>query len=285
MVRPVYGAAQPGGHVIARPPSTCTWAWKTRLVGVRPGVEDRAVAALGEPLLRGDGGRRRASRGQRRPRVPPARARRRRARGARGTTSTWVGRLRVEVAEGQRSLVLVHDRRPGSSRATIRQNRQSVGVRVGIAHETSVSARQPAARGCASWVRETVERGRARAPRAQRPRQAADEAIAELYAAHWTGPGPAGLAAAARRPRGRGGRPGRLHRRAPALGLRCATTQSAAAYLRRAVVNGARSGLRHRGVEQRYLARGAGASPRHTARHTEPSAEERALEPRATTTR
>ena len=52
--------------------------------------------------------------------------------------------------------------------------------------------------------------------------------------------------------------------------------QAAAAYLRRAVVNGARSGLRHRGVEERYVAREQG-EPTAYARHTEASAEDRAL--------
>ncbi|HEY7719321.1 MAG TPA: SigE family RNA polymerase sigma factor [Pedococcus sp.] len=53
----------------------------------------------------------------------------------------------------------------------------------------------------------------------------------------------------------------------------------AAAYLRRAVVNGARSGLRHRGVEERWLAREqarAAAGPPPAPRGGGP--EERALE-------
>ena len=59
----------------------------------------------------------------------------------------------------------------------------------------------------------------------------ADAAIAELYAAHWTGL----VRLASLRDHG-----------------------SAVAYLRRSVVNRARSSLRHRGVEERYLERQRG---------------------------
>ena len=111
-------------------------------------------------------------------------------------------------------------------------------------------------------------------------RPAADEAIAELYAAHWTGlvrlawlllrddlaaeevVQDAFIA---------------VHRRWESL----RSHDSAAAYLRRAVVNGARSGLRHRGVEERYLTREQ-AEPGGPARRTEASAESRALEAEAT---
>ena len=108
----------------------------------------------------------------------------------------------------------------------------------------------------------------------------ADVAIAELYAAHWTGlvrlawlllrddlaaeevVQDAFIA---------------VHRRWHTL----RNHESAAAYLRRAVVNGARSGLRHRGVEERYLSREQG-EPTTYARRTEASAEERALDAEAT---
>jgi RNA polymerase sigma-70 factor (sigma-E family) len=50
----------------------------------------------------------------------------------------------------------------------------------------------------------------------------------------------------------------------------------ATAYLRRAVVNGARSGLRHRGVEQRHLAREQ-SEPTAYGSVPEPSPEQRAL--------
>jgi RNA polymerase sigma-70 factor (sigma-E family) len=111
-------------------------------------------------------------------------------------------------------------------------------------------------------------------------RPAADVAIAELYAAHWTGlvrlawlllrddlaaeevVQDAFIA---------------VHRRWDAL----RSHESAAAYLRRAVVNGARSGLRHRGVEERYLTREKD-EPGGPARRTEASAESRALEAEAT---
>ncbi|SDP12054.1 RNA polymerase sigma-70 factor, sigma-E family [Pedococcus dokdonensis] len=111
-------------------------------------------------------------------------------------------------------------------------------------------------------------------------RPSADQAVTELYAAHWSG----------------------LVRLAWLLlrddlaaeevvqdafiavhrhwdGLR--DHQAAAAYLRRSVVNGARSGLRHRGVEERYLSREAGEPTAH-ARRTEASAEDRALQSEAT---
>jgi RNA polymerase sigma-70 factor (sigma-E family) len=112
-------------------------------------------------------------------------------------------------------------------------------------------------------------------------RPSADDAIAELYAAHWTGlvrlawlllrddlaaeevVQDAFIA---------------VHRRWD--GLR--DHQAAAAYLRRTVVNGARSGLRHRGVEERYVAREQG-EPTAYARHTEASAEDRALQSEGTT--
>jgi RNA polymerase sigma-70 factor (sigma-E family) len=111
-------------------------------------------------------------------------------------------------------------------------------------------------------------------------RSAADEAIAELYAVHWTGlvrlawlllrddlaaeevVQDAFIA---------------VHRRWDAL----RNPESAAAYLRRAVVNGARSGLRHRGVEERYAAKEQG-EPTAAARRTEASPEDRALEAETT---
>ena len=106
-------------------------------------------------------------------------------------------------------------------------------------------------------------------------RPTADEAIAELYAAHWTGlvrlawlllrddlaaeevVQDAFIA---------------VHRRWDSI----REPAAAAAYLRRSVVNGARSGLRHRGVEERYVAREQG-EPTTQGRRTEASAEERAL--------
>jgi len=103
----------------------------------------------------------------------------------------------------------------------------------------------------------------------------ADEGVRELYAAHWAGlvrlawllvrddlvaeevVQDAFIA---------------VHRRWGSL----RDQASAAAYLRRAVVNGARSALRHRGVEQRYVAReqGAGDIP---GRRDAASAEDHAL--------
>lgn len=106
--------------------------------------------------------------------------------------------------------------------------------------------------------------------------ETADTAITGLYAAHWTGlvrlawllvrddqlaeevVQDAFIA---------------VHRRWGEL----RSEKSAAAYLRRAVVNGARSGLRHRGVEQRYLAREQGERTAYGAVH-ETSPEQRALE-------
>jgi RNA polymerase sigma-70 factor (sigma-E family) len=109
---------------------------------------------------------------------------------------------------------------------------------------------------------------------------AADVAIAELYAAHWTGlvrlawlllrddQGAEEVVQDAFIA---------VHRHWDSL----RSEASAAAYLRRAVVNGARSGLRHRGVEQRYVAREQG-EPTAYGRRTESSAEERALDAEAT---
>jgi RNA polymerase sigma-70 factor (sigma-E family) len=104
----------------------------------------------------------------------------------------------------------------------------------------------------------------------------ADEAIAELYTAHWTGlvrlawlllrddqlaeevVQDAFIA---------------VHRRWDTIRDR----GRADAYLRRAVVNGARSSLRHRGVEERYLAREQGERTAYGA-GAEPGPEDRALE-------
>ena len=111
-------------------------------------------------------------------------------------------------------------------------------------------------------------------------RPGADEAIAELYAAHWNGlvrlawlllrddqaaeevVQDAFIA---------------VHRRWDSL----RSHENAAAYLRRAVVNGARSGLRHRGVEERYVARQQGEHAAYGHR-TESSAEEKVLDSETT---
>lgn len=111
-------------------------------------------------------------------------------------------------------------------------------------------------------------------------RPGADQAVADLYAAHWAGlvrlawlllrddlaaeevVQDAFIA---------------VHRRWD--GLR--DHQAAGAYLRRSVVNGARSALRHRGVEQRYLSRQQDEPTGHD-RRTEASAEDRALQSEAT---
>ena len=104
----------------------------------------------------------------------------------------------------------------------------------------------------------------------------ADDAIAELYAAHW-----AGLVRLAW-----------LLVRDDQLAEEVTQDafiavhgswrslrdhQRAAAYLRRAVVNGARSSLRHRGVEQRYVARQQQEGAAYGSRPA-PGPEEQALE-------
>lgn len=107
-------------------------------------------------------------------------------------------------------------------------------------------------------------------------RSVADEAITDLYVAHWNGlvrlawlllrddqlaeevVQDAFIA---------------VHRRWDSL----RSEEKAAAYLRRAVVNGARSGLRHRGVEERYLAREQRQGAAHGTR-PEASAEEHAMD-------
>ena len=115
-----------------------------------------------------------------------------------------------------------------------------------------------------------------------RGHSAADVAIAELYAAHWTGlvrlawlllrddQGAEEVVQDAFIA---------VHRRWESL----RSHESATAYLRRAVVNGARSGLRHRGVEERYLERERRESTAH-GRHTAASAEQHALDDETTTT-
>ena len=96
----------PGGQLIGRPPSRCRWVWKTLWPGLGAGVEDQPVG-VAEAVLRGDLGRH------------PDQLRQRAGVGSRerggvlvvGTgDDEHVGRgLRVEVAEGQRAVGLVHD--------------------------------------------------------------------------------------------------------------------------------------------------------------------------------
>lgn len=112
----------------------------------------------------------------------------------------------------------------------------------------------------------------------------ADAAVAELYAAHWTGlvrlawlllrddQGAEEVVQDAFIA---------VHRHWGSL----RSKEKAAAYLRRSVVNGARSGLRHRGVEQRYVARQGGSGPdgaRGIDRSVEANPEDRALDIEAT---
>ena len=103
----------------------------------------------------------------------------------------------------------------------------------------------------------------------------ADEGVRELYAAHW--PGLVRLAWLLLRDDLAAEEVAQeafiaVHRRWDSL----RDPEKAAAYLRRSVVNGARSSLRHRGVEERHLARerGDAGTP---GRRTEASAEDRAL--------
>jgi RNA polymerase sigma-70 factor (sigma-E family) len=108
----------------------------------------------------------------------------------------------------------------------------------------------------------------------------ADAGVAELYAAHWTGlvrlawlllhddQGAEEVVQDAFIA---------VHRHWGSL----RSTEKAAAYLRRSVVNGARSGLRHRGVEERYVARQTGGGTGSAARidrSTVASPEDRALD-------
>ena len=108
----------------------------------------------------------------------------------------------------------------------------------------------------------------------------ADEAVAELYAAHWRGlvrlawlllhddQGAEEVVQDAFIA---------VHRRWDSL----RSKEKAAAYLRRSVVNGARSGLRHRGVEERYVARQASGDTSRVRRideSTEANPEDRAVD-------
>ena len=116
--------------------------------------------------------------------------------------------------------------------------------------------------------------------RGEGARPSADDAVAELYSAHWTGlvrlawlllrddQGAEEVVQDAFIA---------VHRRWDSL----RDHNSAAAYLRRAVVNGARSGLRHRGVEERYAAREGGDATAY-GRRTEAGPEDRALDAEAT---
>jgi len=110
---------------------------------------------------------------------------------------------------------------------------------------------------------------------------AADAGIADLYAAHWTGL----VRLAWLLLRDDLGAEEVVQDAFIATHRHWGTLRdeaSAAAYLRRAVVNGARSGLRHRGVEQRYTQR-EGREPGVPGARAEDSAEARVLEREGTT--
>lgn len=118
-----------------------------------------------------------------------------------------------------------------------------------------------------------VERGTRGGPEA---RTAADAGVTALYAAHWNGL----VRLAWLLVRDQQVAEEVVQDAFVAVHGRWVTLQSedrAAAYLRRCVVNGARSTLRHRGVEQRWLARQDG-SPDAGAGATAPSAESRAVD-------
>ncbi len=106
-------------------------------------------------------------------------------------------------------------------------------------------------------------------------RTTADAGVSALYAVHW--PGLVRLAWLLLRDQGVAEEV--VQDAFIAVHRHWATLESedrASAYLRRCVVNGARSSLRHRGVEQRYLARQEG-SPDSGAGIAAPSAERSAL--------
>ena len=110
----------------------------------------------------------------------------------------------------------------------------------------------------------------------------ADAAVADLYAAHWTGL----VRLAWLLLRDDQGAEEVVQDAFIATHRHWATLRdqaSAAAYLRRAVVNGARSALRHRGVEQRYTDRER-REPTAMGSRTEDSAEARVLEHETATT-
>ena len=121
-----------------------------------------------------------------------------------------------------------------------------------------------------------VERDRARTG------MGADEAISDLYSAHWDGL----VRLAWLLLRDDQGAEEVVQDAFIATHRHWATLRdeaSAAAYLRRSVVNGARSALRHRGVEQRWIDRER-REPTAPGGRSEDSAETRVLEQEATTT-
>jgi RNA polymerase sigma-70 factor (sigma-E family) len=94
--------------------------------------------------------------------------------------------------------------------------------------------------------------GPVRRPAEAVARQASDDALTELYAAHWVSL--VRLAALLLRDRGRAEEVAQdaFIAAYPRL-ARLREEGTALAYLRRSVVNGCRSGFRHKGVEERYL--------------------------------
>ena len=143
----------------------------------------------------------------------------------------------------------------------MRQNRQLSSVMsptpVGRRRHRCRQSCQPATHGCACMRHDhaiggaTATRGTTMAP-AQR--WDADEAVTQLYAAHYTGTGPAGRAARPQQRRGRGDRPGRVRRDArqvaPAARAREGARLPAPQRRQRGPV-----GQRHHKVADRHLRR------------------------------
>src|SRR5450759_3455519 len=180
MLGAVYVGSQPGGHVIARPPSTWTWAWKTlccasapvlntpRYPAPRPSWAATAPTASNSSTTRcGDDSPNATMSGW----------------CSLGITSTWVGAC-GSMSRNAIVVAVSWMMSAGISRATILQNRQSLGAAVlaaALAEVWSVlgcavlmvrgygapghcawTHRSTAQWSRASYQRENVDRGRTR---------------------------------------------------------------------------------------------------------------------------
>src|SRR5450759_2295550 len=170
MLCAVYVGSQPGGHVIARPPSTWTWAWKTlccasapvlntpRYPAPRPSWVATAPTASNSSTTRcGDDSPNATMSGW----------------CSLGITSTWVGAC-GSMSRNASVVAVSWMMSAGISRATILQNKQSLGATawselgVSVLMGRAYGAREYSARTLrstaqwsrASYQRESVDRGR-----------------------------------------------------------------------------------------------------------------------------
>ena len=189
----VYGALTPGGHVMARPPSTWTWAWKTVWPASGAGVERPAVALPRAP--RAGPRRRRRAAGRPGAAGSPAPCSATSARCCFGTTRRASGACGAMSRNA--SVVSVSCTTVGRDLARHDPAEQAVGLRL-MKQRSGVST---GSRRRAWLLRENVERGRTGRRQRSTPlggRRGPDPAVRRALGL----PGAAVLAAGARPARG-----------------------------------------------------------------------------------